>query len=562
MRLVSNSALLIAAILALSAEVATADVQDQVEWSSFLGRHDPIWFAGGDVQICANVSTFDPISKRIVKVAGGGLGTATCSSNETCVADASIKCSSIAECVSFGISPVWRDGSVAQLYSKNNTFAVDNKDWTLYVEDTSKPTHRHCYNTTRPFFTKWQDGPFFGNGLVGGLFRFENSTSLRMDLGRTDVWDRRTHGTPGYIEGAGDLYMRPRLPVGHLQITTPPNCSWSFRTELLAAEIVANVSCSGGPITQLRAFAPSEANGRTGMVLEVINPAPDRQSSSSPSSPSASPSVLPQEAFVFVAEESETTRHGPPKGYKPNPPALQKACAGVETGVEKGGAGLTSCMVSTQTLLAGGDYAVAWGWGSSSGTSSTDSSGTSSIDSSGTSSTSTSTTLYIAIAADMPRSTSAATAIASIHSMGETTAAALRADHRRWWAAWYPKSFLSIAQSSSPNTVTDDSSSPNNVTDDSVTDDNVTDDSVTDDNVTDDNVTDDKAAVLSTALEAFYWIQMYKMASATREEGPALDLMGPWFQPSSWLFYWFDLNEQLQYWPVYTANRLDLGKGE
>jgi hypothetical protein len=518
MRLVSNSALLIAAILALSAEVATADVQDQVEWSSFLGRHDPIWFAGGDVQICANVSTFDPISKRIVKVAGGGLGTATCSSNETCVADASIKCSSIAECVSFGISPVWRDGSVAQLYSKNNTFAVDNKDWTLYVEDTSKPTHRHCYNTTKPFFTKWQDGPFFGNGLVGGLFRFENSTSLRMDLGRTDVWDRRTPGTPGYIEGAGDLYMRPRLPVGHLQITTPPNCSWSFRTELFTAEIVANVSCSGGPITQLRAFAPSEANGRTGMVLEVINPAPDRQSSSSSS---ASPSVLPQEAFIFVAEESETTRHGPPKGYEPNPPALQKACAGVETGVEKGvETGLTSCMVSTQTLLAGGDYAVAWGWGSSSGTSSTDSSGTS-----------TSTTLYIAIAADMPRSTSAATAIASIHSMGETTAAALRTDHRRWWAAWYPKSFLSIAQSSSPN------------------------------NVTDDSVTDEKAAVLSTALEAFYWIQMYKMASATREEGPALDLMGPWFQPSSWLFYWFDLNEQLQYWPVYTANRLDLGKG-
>ena len=28
---------------------------------------------------------------------------------------------------------------------------------------------------------------------------------------------------------------------------------------------------------------------------------------------------------------------------------------------------------------------------------------------------------------------------------------------------------------------------------------------------------------------------MYKLASATRADTPAMDLMGLWFQPSSWL---------------------------
>ena len=69
----------------------------------------------------------------------------------------------------------------------------------------------HCANVTgEGWFDQWQEGPFFGNGLVGGLFRFNSSAAgsdLRMDLGRTDVWDRRKPGTPGYINGAGDLYM-------------------------------------------------------------------------------------------------------------------------------------------------------------------------------------------------------------------------------------------------------------------------------------------------------------------------------------------------------------------
>ena len=61
-------------------------------------------------------------------------------------------------------------------------------------------------------------------------------------------------------------------------------------------------------------------------------------------------------------------------------------------------------------------------------------------------------------------------------------------------------------------------------------------------------------------LESFYWIQMYKLASATRARGPVIDNQGPWFRPTPWPGLWWNLNVQLSYWPVYTANRLALGE--
>lgn len=67
-------------------------------------------------------------------------------------------------------------------------------------------------------------------------------------------------------------------------------------------------------------------------------------------------------------------------------------------------------------------------------------------------------------------------------------------------------------------------------------------------------------SVPDTRLESFYYIQMYKMASATRPGRPALDLMGPWFRSTPWPKIWWNLNIQLAYWPQLTGNRLELGK--
>lgn len=83
----------------------------------------------------------------------------------------------------------------------------------------------------------------------------------------------------------------------------------------------------------------------------------------------------------------------------------------------------------------------------------------------------------------------------------------LIAAHRQWWHHYYPESFISLPDA---------------------------------------------------RMESFYWIQQYKLASATREGKPPIDLMGPWFRYTPWPGYWFNLNLELTYSPLFTANRLSL----
>lgn len=62
-------------------------------------------------------------------------------------------------------------------------------------------------------------------------------------------------------------------------------------------------------------------------------------------------------------------------------------------------------------------------------------------------------------------------------------------------------------------------------------------------------------------LQRFYDMQMYKLACATRPDKPAIDLQGPWTGASTpWPGYWFNLNIQLTYSPLYTANRLSIAE--
>ncbi len=61
-------------------------------------------------------------------------------------------------------------------------------------------------------------------------------------------------------------------------------------------------------------------------------------------------------------------------------------------------------------------------------------------------------------------------------------------------------------------------------------------------------------------LQRFYWIQVYKLAAATRSDGPIYDLLGPWPTHTRWPGLWWNLNVQMTYWPVYAANRLELGE--
>ena len=62
-----------------------------------------------------------------------------------------------------------------------------------------------------------------------------------------------------------------------------------------------------------------------------------------------------------------------------------------------------------------------------------------------------------------------------------------------------------------------------------------------------------------TRLEGFYWIQLYKMACATRADKLIMDNQGPWTGPTPWPGTWMNMNVQLAYSPVYASNHLEIG---
>ncbi|MFI6931858.1 glycosyl hydrolase family 95 catalytic domain-containing protein [Streptomyces sp. NPDC050287] len=84
---------------------------------------------------------------------------------------------------------------------------------------------------------------------------------------------------------------------------------------------------------------------------------------------------------------------------------------------------------------------------------------------------------------------------------------ALRTQHTRWWHAFYRKSFVSVPDE---------------------------------------------------RLQSFHWIQLYKVASASREGGPVMATSGPWLEPTPWPAVWWNLNVQLEYWLIHGSNHLEL----
>ena len=60
------------------------------------------------------------------------------------------------------------------------------------------------------------------------------------------------------------------------------------------------------------------------------------------------------------------------------------------------------------------------------------------------------------------------------------------------------------------------------------------------------------------ALERFYYINLYKWHSATEKDNDfVLDLMGPWSKKTAWCAVWWNLNIQLTYQWLLTANRME-----
>lgn len=86
----------------------------------------------------------------------------------------------------------------------------------------------------------------------------------------------------------------------------------------------------------------------------------------------------------------------------------------------------------------------------------------------------------------------------------------LESSHKQWWHVYYPASFVSFG---------------------------------------------------NAKMESFYWIQQYKFACLSRPDKHVIDLQGPWaMEKTPWPALWMNLNVQLTYSPVFTANRAEISK--
>jgi alpha-L-fucosidase 2 len=117
--------------------------------------------------------------------------------------------------------------------------------------------------------------------------------------------------------------------------------------------------------------------------------------------------------------------------------------------------------------------------------------------------------LTISIADTYPEKEAKAQAVAAVRNACATDLNELRTSHRAWWHAYYPKSFVTVPDGK---------------------------------------------------IEGFYWIQIHKLACATRRDRPVMDLLGPWFRDTGWPRIWWNLNIQTAYLSVYTANHLEIGE--
>ncbi|MCP3805499.1 hypothetical protein NLX83_40165 [Allokutzneria sp. A3M-2-11 16] len=117
--------------------------------------------------------------------------------------------------------------------------------------------------------------------------------------------------------------------------------------------------------------------------------------------------------------------------------------------------------------------------------------------------------LVATIAYGYPNSTGREEALRTVRRTLAESPDALVAVHRRWWNRYYRKSFVSVP---------------------------------------------DKL------VQRFYWIQLYKMAAATRENAPVLAEWGPWFPEvgNSWTAVWWNLNVQVAYPMVNGSNHPEL----
>lgn len=117
-------------------------------------------------------------------------------------------------------------------------------------------------------------------------------------------------------------------------------------------------------------------------------------------------------------------------------------------------------------------------------------------------------TLWLSVKHSYPESDASAQAVSSVRTAAAANSTEWTTRHRDWWHRYYRQSFVATGD---------------------------------------------------RFWDAFYWIQQYKLASATRDKGWIIDNQGPWLQPTAWNAIWWNLNAQLSHSGFATANRREMG---
>ena len=386
--------------------LVAAQIRDAIDWDAYLTRHDPVWQWA---PACTSGYSVSP--GLFSRSAGASCAQgAPCASAAACVEASASLCDACADCAAFALNPAWRNGTTPQLFQANFS-AVADAGWTLYAKGgPSLPNHTSCTTTAA---VKWEDAAFLGNGLLGALALMDGedpSHTLRLQVGRVDVADRRAPGTPGYTGSL--MFDKPRLPVGSLGLTLRGAItSGTMRIHL------HNATLSGTLTSSLGAVSFTMAAHRTQLALVLAWSATGGEAGNATTGEGGA-------QLVFTPLPGNSTRSGD-AAYLDNPPL---SCAGSQWG---GGA-----LVCQQPLLAGNGsgagYATALATRPVAG------------------SELRLTALHIAM--DFPAATSGATARAAVEGAlargaagGAAGLAGLLADHAAAWQAWWPASFVTLS---------------------------------------------------------------------------------------------------------------------
>lgn len=306
----------------------------------------------------------------------------------------------------------------------------------------------------------WKEAPFIGNGEIGSMVYQINPSTLRFDVGCSAAHDHRPIEEDDFSEKNVTTLNRGRHFIGHLRVEfTEPLTGGAAHLDFWNAQATGSVELAKGKAEWRSLVHANEPI----LYLELEEGA-----------------SLEGSRIRYVAEKARNPRAVRSKALREpaNPdPELRELADGVQ--------------VAVQNLYAGGQTVVAWKQAKEGRK----------------------TRLWLSVQHSYPSLEAEDLAVAAVRrAYGRSVEASgfkdWVADHRAWWHAYYPQSFVSTGDA---------------------------------------------------YWDAFYWAQQYKMACATRDKGWIMDNQGPWLQPTAWNSLWWNLNVQIAHSSFATGNRRGMG---